>query len=159
MAENKAFSPIDFFETFLTRTAYALLVVSVGYFSEVLEPYVSGTATVVIKVVQLGVVAILAVTILPLFITWVRKCKGKGGEFEGFVAEAFRKACAKAFEITFLFLIALEILTQSVLADLPAKTVIDLTLGVSLATGGITFWLLNRQMDDDEGEADDEGPQ
>ena len=152
MADTSEFSPVHFFETFLTRTATALIVVSIGFLTEVAEPYLDGHWDTLFRIVQIVVVATLAITILPLFITWLRKCRGKGGEFEGFVGDAFRRACAKGFEITFLFLIGLEMLVAHVLSGVPGKVLLDLTLAVSMMTVGVTFWLINRQEDDDDEE-------
>lgn len=150
MAQNKDFSVVQFSDRFLTRSAYAMLLVAVGYFAEAATPYVSQQTAWLLGYVGMAVSAGIFIFLLPPFITYVRHCRGKGGHFEGFVLEIFRKACVRAFEVTFIFLLILEVLSRSVLEIVPARTFLQVAVAVCVASMGITFWILNRQARGDE---------
>lgn len=104
---------------------------------------------------------ILGITILflvlPAFLKLMnmrRKNKGACKEPEGFVIEMFNKASGKAFQFTFLFLVALEIISKNVLANLPGEFLIKLIISVTLAIFSLTFFFLNH--DGDVGETEDD---
>lgn len=150
MAENKGFSVVQFSDRFLTRSAYALLLVAVGYFAAAATPYVSQQAVRLLDYLGMAVSAGIFIILVPPFITYIRHCRGKGSHFEGFVLEIFRKACVRAFEVTFTFLVVLEVLSRSVLEIVPARTLLQVAVAVCVASMGVTFWILSRQARGDE---------
>lgn len=155
MTETPGFSAEQFLDRFLTRSAYAMLLVAVGYSAEAAGPYVSETAVQVLDYLGMAASAAIFIFLLPLFATYLRHCRGKGGDFEGFVSEIFKKACVRAFEVTFIFLLILDVLARSVLENIPAKTFLQVAVAVCVASMGLTFWILNRQARGDGVDEDD----
>ncbi len=155
MAESPGFSAEQFSDRFLTRSAYAMLLVAVGYSAEAAEPYVSEPVVQVLDYVSMATSAAIFILLLPLFATYLKHCRGKGSDFEGFVSEIFKKACIRAFEVTFIFLLILDVLSRSVLEHIPAKTFLQVAVAVCVASMGLTFWVLNRQARGDGIDEDD----
>jgi hypothetical protein len=156
MVRNKDLTPVQFADVFYQRSAVGVLLVAAGFALEVGEYVLGQQAERWFKVLGMGVSLAIVLVVFPSFVRFVMHCRSHGLNFapEGYVAQMFRRACAKSFELTFIFLLVAEVSAARWLQHVPGKIFIDATLCVSLAIMGVTFLLLNRSVDDDE--ADEE---
>lgn len=152
MKGNKTLTPVQFVDFFLQRVALGVLLVSFGFAIEVGEYLLGPDVYQWLKVLEMGVSIGVVVLILPAFVryVWYRRTHGRDFAPEGYVSEMFRRSCARSFEVTFIFLLVVEVLAHRVFETVPAKIFLDATLFVTLAVMSLMFLRLNRSTDDDD---------
>ena len=149
-------------ETMMHRTAIGVFLVTMAYVlsaavylvDEQVERYLDHLQLV------LGIAAI--VVILPIFVKYSRlKARRQDGcpESDSFMAEMFKRAGTKAFSLTFIFLVVLDVVTKRELVDYPTPFYINLILAFSLGVFSITYFrLVHSGGDDDYGDEFAEEP-
>ncbi len=138
------------------RIALGVLLVAIAYATSVIRFLVSEEMEGILDIMSRVLGITIIILVLPPFLKFLnmrRKNRGACKEPEGFVIEMFNKATGKAFQFTFLFLVALEVIGMNYLDHLPGEFFIKLIISVSLAIFSLTFFFLNRA--GDAGETDD----
>lgn len=153
-------SPAQFVDKFITRTAIGVFLVSLAYAVSVFEQLLAGEGVEILDKVgkALGIAAI--VIVLPGFISLIRRRKSLNigsDEPEGFVTDVYKRAAERAFALTFIFLLFMDVMTGRALSNLSAEVAVKMVIAVSLAIFSVSFYLFNRVSDDDtDGFADEE---
>jgi len=157
VADKDQITAVQFADTYLQKTALGVFVLSSGLAFEVVEYLANPDAHRWIKCIQMGISAGVVLLVLPAFIRYIRYCRKFGRNFapEGYVTEMFRRACARSFEVTFIFLTVAEVLSHRGLPDVPAKIFLDATLFISLMVMSLTLLKL-AGASDEEDDFDDE---
>jgi len=157
MNNQKAASVAEQIDRIMQKTALGVFLVAVAYAVSVFEFFVSENVADGLNYLSKVLAIIIIVLVLPGFLKAVslRRRYGKAcREPEGFVIAMFNKAAGKAFQFTFIFLIALEIVNGDALAHLPGEFFIKLIISVTLAIFSLIFFFLSRPGVDEE--VDDE---
>ncbi len=143
------------YDRFMQKTAIAFFILALNYVIDIVQYYAAEDVSKILGYLGLGGAAVIVILLFPDMVRLMRlrrqntvSCR----EPEGFVVENFKKAAAKGFMITFLFLTFLKIVTKNLLADLPAAVVVNITLALLLGTVSIAFYIFNRDDGEDEGE-------
>ena len=162
MNQNNIESSAQFIDKFLHRTAIGTLLMTCAYAVSSAMYLVSEELVATLDVVELLLALSAVVVVLPVFIQYVRlryRQQCSHAESDGYMAEVLKKACMKAFSLTFVFLILLEPTTEKYLTELPTDFFINVILAFSLGVFSLTFLALI-QSDGDELEDDfDDQPQ
>ena len=154
MNKRSKISTAEFTENFQRSIAIAMLLMSFAYVSSAAEYIVSEQTGYILDKFEMGIAIIVMLIILPKFLLSVGKLsKGQRRscfEAEGYVAHMFKRACAKAFEFTFIVLIAMDVISGKYLTDLPSDFFIKIVLAISMAIFALTFFYFNRGENEDE---------
>ena len=96
-------SGAQFAEKFLTRTAVGVFLMAIAYSASAALYLVDGELAIWLDRLELLLALAAVAIVLPMFVQFVRLQAARRGdcEPEGFVTEVFRKACVKAFSLTF----------------------------------------------------------
>lgn len=153
MADKDQITAVQFADTFLQKTALGVFILSFGFAFEVVEYLVSPGVYRWIKFIELAIGAGIVLLIFPAFIRYIRYCRKFGRTFapEGYVTEMFRRACARSFEVTFIFLLVAEVVSHRLLPGVPGKILLDATLFITLMVMSLTFLRLNGSSDEEDG--------
>lgn len=147
---NGAASKADFAEKLLQRTALGVFVVSIAFVLDIAATYAEGTFERVLDVLSYAMSLAVVLLIFPVFWTYVRKYRGMRDPIDSFVAEAYRTACVRSFEATFITMVFLDLAVSKFFPDISAAIVVEGMLALSLAVMSLTFFFLNRRSDGDE---------
>lgn len=156
MTKQKPISIVEQIDKMHQRIALGVFLVAIAYAISVIRFFVSEEISGILDTFSKVLGITIIILVLPAFLKFVnmrRKKRGACKEPEGFVIEMFNKATGKAFQFTFLFLIALEFIDKNYLAHLPGEFLIKLIISVTLAIFSLTFFFLNRP--EDAGETDE----
>lgn len=151
----------QFYERLQQRVALCVMMMSVAYGFGTAQFFVPAVADQLGTLQTIAAVA-AALLVLPLTIqATLKRTRNRKAcrEPEGFVAEAARKAGFGAWTATFIVLVFLSAVTRRTFADVPAETIIQMVLSVSLAAFAIAFFWLSRDVADDEDDFADEAGQ
>ena len=149
----------------MQRIALSVFLVAVAYAISTARFLVDESTKDVLDNISRVLGVVILVLLLPKFLKFValrRSNRTACKEPEGFVIEMFNQATGKAFQFTFIFLIALEFASDTLLANMPGEFFVKLTITFTLAFFSLTFFFLNRAQDGtDDGfdveNRDDEG--
>lgn len=150
MTGRKPISIVEQIDKIHQKIALGVFLVAIAYAISVVKFLVSeetgGMLNIISKVLGITVIALVLPAFLK-FVNMIRKSPGACKEPEGYVIEMFNKATGRAFQFTFLFLIALEFASESYLSHLPGEFFVGLTISVTLAIFSLAFFFLNRAGD------------
>lgn len=161
MAKDRLFSHAMFAEKLLHRTALGVFLVSIAYVFDVIATYAEGTMETIFDVISYGLGILVILIILPVFLTYLRHFRGISNPIDSFVFQIYRTACVRAFEVTFISLIFLDLVISKFFPLVPAAIIVESVLALSLSVMSVTFLVLNRKTDTDEfddDEWDEAGP-
>jgi len=89
-------------------------------------------------------------TAIALALCYMKSDHKQYDEPEGFLSDVYMKSCMWAFTVTFMFMLVYDtVLYRALLWDLPAYTVVHITLAVAFSSLSICFYSLSRESDDD----------
>lgn len=154
-------STAQFVDRFMTRTALGIFLVALAYGASVLERTLPSNAADLFDKIGLALGIAAVVIVLPQFVQLIRRRKALGigrNEPEGFVTDVYKRAAERAFALTFIFLLAMDVMTRGVLANLSADVAIKAVIAVSLSIFSLSFFLFNRVDEDDDDFEDGERP-
>ena len=155
MSKQQKVSVAEQIDRMHQRIAMGVFLVAIAYAISAIRFFVSEEVIGVLDIFSKILGITILILVLPAFLKFVnmrRKNRGACKEPEGFVIEMFNQATGKAFQFTFLFLIALEIISKNYLAHLPGEFFIKLIISVTLAIFSLSFFFLNRAGGDEETE-------
>jgi len=156
MFSRKAETTAQFVDRFLKRIALAVSIMAASYGSGAVSHLVGGRANEILLLVKDPLGLIAALIVLPMFIKMVAKLIRSGGKHRapsGYVAEMYGRSAGNGFAAGFIFLVFLEPLSGGALSHLPPEFFAQSSIAVLLGALGISFFILNR---DDDDEIDDE---
>lgn len=155
MTKDRSFSHAMFAEKLLHRTSLGVFLVSIAYVFDIAATYAEGTVETVLDVVSyaLGILAILI--ILPVFLTYLRHFRRARNPIDSFVFQIYRTACVRAFEVTFISLVFLDLVISKFFPSVPAAIIVEGVLALSLSVMSVTFLVLKRRSDKDESDEDE----
>ncbi len=149
-------SPAQTLEKFMQRTAIGTFLLAISYTIGTAEYLVSEELADTLNMLQkpLGLLVILLVAPAVWSMARIGAFKARPGcdEPESFVKEMLARASTLAFSITFVTLLALQVLSGKVFADQPPAFFIGIALMVSLYVFSISFFVLSRETEDDDDE-------
>lgn len=155
MSKQKKVSVVEQIDRMHQKIAMGVFLVAIAYAISAIRFFVSEEVIGVLDIFSKILGITILILVLPAFLKFVnmrRKNRGACKEPEGFVIEMFNQATGKAFQFTFLFLVALEIISKNYLAHLPGEFFIKLIISVTLAIFSLSFFFLNRAGGDEETE-------
>ena len=155
MSKQQKVSVAEQIDRMHQRIAMGVFLVAIAYAISAIRFFVSEEVIGVLDIFSKILGITILILVLPAFLKFVnmrRKNRGACKEPEGFVIEMFNQATGKAFQFTFLFLVALEIISKNYLAHLPGEFFIKLIISVTLAIFSLSFFFLNRAGGDEETE-------
>ena len=155
MSKQQKVSVAEQIDRMHQRIAMGVFLVAIAYAISAIRFFVSEEVIGVLDLFSKILGITILILVLPAFLKFVnmrRKNRGACKEPEGFVIEMFNQATGKAFQFTFLFLVALEIISKNYLAHLPGEFFIKLIISVTLAIFSLSFFFLNRAGGDEETE-------
>jgi len=159
MTSKEKASVAEQIDQMMQRVALSVFLVAIAYgLSTAVFLVDESTKNILDKTSQaLGIV--ILIILLPRFLKFValrRRSREACREPEGFVVEMFNQATGKAFQFTFLFLIALEFLSDTLLVSMPGEFFVKLIITFTLAFFSLTFFFLNRAQAGAEDDFDDD---
>ena len=157
MTNHEKASVAEKIDQMMQRVALGVFLVAVAYAISTLKYFVGAQTSAILDNVSMVLGVVILLLVFPKFVKFVilkRKNREACREPEGFVVDMFNQATGKAFQFTFLFLIALEFASKSLLAELPGEFFVKATITFSLAFFSLSFFFLNRAKND--GESDDD---
>ena len=155
MSKQQKVSVAEQIDRMHQRIAMGVVLVAIAYAISAIRFFVNEEVIGVLDIFSKILGITILILVLPAFLKFVnmrRKNRGACKEPEGFVIEMFNQATGKAFQFTFLFLVALEIISKNYLAHLPGEFFIKLIISVTLAIFSLSFFFLNRAGGDEETE-------
>lgn len=161
MTKDRSFTHAMFAEKLLHRTSLGVFLVSIAYVFDIAATYADGTIETVLDVVSYALGILVILIILPVFLTYVRHFRRAKNPIDSFVLDIYRTACVRAFEVTFMSLIFLDLVISKFFPDFPAAITVEGVLALSLGVMSVTFFVLNKRSgadDSDEDEWDEAGP-
>jgi len=141
-------------ERLLMRTAIGVFLFSLAQIFDVTGKLVEGQIAQVLDVFSLGLLVVAVAVILPSFVKLIvsyRREKHRGGTPEDFIMEVYRGAAERAFALTFIFLLGLEVMSR----HMPVMTTeisIKISLAFMMGTFAIVFFWKGRQSSGSEGD-------
>ena len=149
MMSRNVVSPADIGDRHRHLLALALLALGVGYGASAAGHPAGGSAEVYLDWVQVGGTAIAVLLLVPIF-AW--KLRNRSADLrhlyfgpEGFVAETMRKAQKVSWEATFVVVILLAALDETLArAGLPPEFYLEGIVALMTGVFGVTFLVLNR---------------
>ncbi len=147
MTKSKKISVAEQVDSMMQRVALGVFLVSIAYAISAIRFFVSQESVEMLDIASRALGVLIIILVLPGFIKFMilkRNNRQACKEPEGFVVEMFNKATGKAFQFTFLFLVAFEFVNDDFIAGLPSEFVIKLILAVTLAIFSLTFFALSR---------------
>ena len=115
-------SPAQTVDRILQRTAIGVFLLSLAYSMSAAMYLVSEEAAGYMDRVQLALGILIVLIVLPAFLKFLRLKFRRGSdspESDGYVAEMFKRAGSKAFSLTFILLIVLELAARKYLPPHP----------------------------------------
>lgn len=142
-------SPADIGDRHRHLLALALLAIAVGFGASAVGHPLDEAAEVYLDWVQVGGSAIAVLLVVPIF-TW--KLRNRSADLrhlyfspEGFVAETMRKAQKASWESTFVVVILLTVLDETLArVGLPPEFYLEGIVALMTGVFGVTFLVLNR---------------
>jgi len=154
---NKDETTAQFVDRFLRRIALAVSIMALSYGSGALSHIVGGGVRDILLVVKDPLGLLAAIIVLPMFIRMmikvIRSGKTSGNGSSGYIAEIYGRSAGNGFAAGFIFLVFLEPFSGKALSQLPPEFFVQAAIAVLLGTLAISFFVLNRDGDD---EMDDE---
>lgn len=149
-------------EKFMQRTAMGTFLLAVSYSVGIAEYLVSEEAAATLNLIQkpLGILVILIVAPAVWSLIRIGAFRPKPGcaEPESFVKDMLARASTLAFSITFVTLLALQVLSEKLFTDQPPAFFIQIALMVSLYVFSVSFFVLSRDTDDDGNDFEEDAP-
>ena len=159
MSDRKPLSSAQFVDRFMTRTATGVLLVSLAYAATTVEYFAPETLAFYLDKLALILGLLAVVIVFPQFVQLIRRRTKLGigkNEPEGFVIEVYKRAAERAFSLTFIFLLFMDVMTDRGLAGLPAEVVVETIIAFSLAIFSLSFFIFNRAFDGEDDDFDEE---
>ncbi len=131
-------------DTLATLTAWAASLAALVYSVNIAEVFVTEAVAAYLGYGQILFGLVILLGYLPALIF----LKSRGGRPtgasspEGFLNASFRQAAFSAFSLTIAFLIALSLFDRLILANVTAKTAIDLVVVFALAAFAASFLVI-----------------
>ena len=135
----------------MVRFAMGMLLVGFAYAISVAMFFVGDELAGSLKILKKTAGLLVFVVVLPQFIKLMLmklKLRGCEGEPEGFVIDVVHKAAEMAFSLTFVFLIAMQVVTEDFLPNLPAGVAVEMIVAVTLGLYCAFFFYFHRDPDD-----------
>jgi hypothetical protein len=147
-------SPAQIVDRLLQRTAIGVSLMTVAYAMSATMYVIDDPGVVdLVDTLQLILGILVLLVLLPAFFKYARlhyRQQGECPEEDGYLVEIFKRASAKAFGLTFVFMVILEKVTEKYLTELPTPFFIDTILAFSLGVLSIAFFRVVRSDRDDE---------
>ncbi|WP_286830832.1 MULTISPECIES: hypothetical protein [Kordiimonas] len=141
-------------EKFMQRTAIGTFLLAVSYTIGTAEFLVSADLAETLNIIQkpIGLLVILIVAPAVWSLKRIGAIKPRPGcdEPESFVKDMLARASTLAFSITFVVLLALQVLSDKIFTDQPPAFFIGIALMVSLYVFSVSFFVLSRDTGDDD---------
>jgi len=141
-------------EKFMQRTAAGTFLLAVSYSIGTAEYLVTGDLAETLNLIQkpLGILVILIVAPAVWSLMRIGAFRRPPGcsEPESFVKDMLTRASTLAFSVTFVTLLALQVLSGKIFTDQPAAFFIQIALMVSLYVFSISFFILSRDTEEDD---------
>jgi hypothetical protein len=131
-------------DDFISRIAVIMLVMSVNFTLTTLQYVVSESVGEVMDKIQAVSMLLAGAWIMPSF--WRLKMSGANEMFatDSYIASVFKRAAVKAFCLTYLFLIIVEIAARASWLNVPSEFYLSSTLAFTTATFSVAFFIFNR---------------
>jgi hypothetical protein len=150
-------NPAQIIESSLKKTALGLLLLTISYGLSILTHVSSSGLSPYMGFAQKAIGILVILIVLPAFYQQIKlktSNKGQCNEHDNYMSEAFRYASGFAFSLTFVSLVAIEMLGDKLLSDIPLNIIINGVEFIALGSFTTSFYLkLNSDSFDD---ADDE---
>lgn len=148
MFGNSNKSQAEIMESFLQNIAIAVFLTALAFAAKaaihLVPPEIAGYLRPLKTILGIGAVVLILPGYLQFLRRFTRSQRKACVQSEGFVAHAFRKACAKAFELTFVFLVILNFITRDHLQDLPTVFFMQFLTFLTLVVFSIAFFVFSR---------------
>ncbi len=144
-------------ETSLKRTALGLSLLTLSFGMSLLAYFSDGEVVDNIKIAQKVISFFVIVIVLPAFYNMMKirmGNKAQCNDIDNYIAETFRYAGVFAFSITFVALIALEIINRNIGQELP--TIVYLQSAKFITIGSFTSYFYLKLHRDKFDEAEDD---
>ena len=148
--------PAQIIDSFMQRTALGVFLMALAYSMSAAMLVASPKVAEVLDNVQLGLGILVLLIVFPAFLRIVKLRRRTGSDCEetdGYIVAMFRKASAKAFSLTFVFLVVMQVVTEKLQTGLSASFFVNVILAFTLGVFSITFFILVRS---DSDETDDD---
>lgn len=135
-------------DSLLTLTAYGTGLVAFLYFTRVAEEYISPAAENILDYIQSGFAILILVIGIPALIRFkmIHGFSRSGTcELESYIGNIYRRASTNAFTFVFILLIAMDVLSRTMLSEFSTSVLIQGTLGLTLAVFSGSFFVLKRK--------------
>jgi hypothetical protein len=158
MKDKTPLSTAQFMDAFFHRCAIGLLLVSAGFGLDVVEYAVGPDMARWVNYLSTGAGVLVLIVLFPWFVRFVLRVRKIGirHDVDGYVVDMFRRSCARSFELTFIFMLVIEVLAGGMLEGVPGKILLDAVLSVSLAIASLTFLYLVSSSDDGDDIGEDD---
>lgn len=144
-------TPAQTIDSAMVRFALGMLLVGTAYAVSAATFYVDPEVGYYLKKIKSAASLLVFVVVLPQFIKLILmklKMRGCAGEPEGFVIDVVHKAAEMSFSLTFVFLIAMQVVTEDFLPDMPAGVAIEIIVAVTLGLYCLFFFVFHRDAGD-----------
>ena len=148
--------PAQIIDSSMQRIALGVFLMALAYTMSAAMFVASPGVAELLDKLQLGLGILVLLIVFPAFLRIVKLRRRSGSDCEesdSYIVAMFRKASAKAFSLTFVFLVVMQIVTEKLQTDLPASFFVNLILAFTLAVFSIGFFMLVRS---DSDETDDD---
>ena len=131
-------------DDFIGRVAIIMIVMSVNFTLTAWQYVASEAAGEIIDKIQMVSLLLAGAWIMPSF--WRLKMSGANEMFatDSYISSVFKRAAVKAFCLTYLFLIIVEIAARASWLNVPSEFYLSSTLAFTTATFSVAFFIFNR---------------
>ena len=148
--------PAQIIDSFMQRTALGVFLMALAYAMSAAMLLTSPKVADLLDKLQLGLGILVLLVVFPAFLQIVKLRRRTGRDCEetdGYIVAMFKKASAKAFSLTFVFMVAMQVVTEKLQTGLSPSFFVNVILAFTLGVFSITFFILVRS-DSDEIEDD-----
>lgn len=149
----KKLSCAEELDRFLTRVAMVALLTGLVAGAEALQFLVDASLASYLDLGQKVLRALLLALVLLILATSVprlfRHKRALGHEPEGFINNAFKKACTSSWAVSVLLVAAIEPVSKRLPLELPVSFFSSLLMAVMFGVFAVTFFVVNRDQDND----------
>ena len=159
MSNNSTESPAVIIDRFFQRIAIGVTLLGLSYALSAASYIVSEDIASYIGPLKTLLSIMVLVVVFPAFWTFMKldkKIRSLCYEPDSFIVEMFKNACVRAFSITFVTLIILELLSEVHFPELAPSFFLNIALWISLDVFALTFFMSTLASDDDEDDLEDE---
>jgi len=154
--EKKPVNPAQVVDQFMQRLAVGVGLLSLKHAGNAAQYLVSDTVRHWIGWGNTALSVLIVLILFPAFLRYVR-LRRSGTEVciksDGYLSHMFKEATTHAFSATFITLIALVLITQKILQDMPAAFFLNIAVAVCIGSLAVSYFFLTRDTDDEDDDA------